>query len=1092
MPLSPTDLRTIAAAASTIPERLAGAFLPVAEENSPERIQARLDAWCQAVAGGDWHYFKERLAWDGLDIAGARAAPGQVLLDEQVPLPEWTITVQAVLRHVELLADEGCTCGAGGWPFLDATAPCPFEEILAPFVVVAYQRYQDQVGPGFHLLSEGAHISLQRHLLQVLASLSVQALHAEFTGSRARAQSAATAGGSEQPVNEQQFYLRFIRHMYEGGLATFLRTYSVLARLLATVCDFWVEASVEILERLSDDWSAIQQQFGGVWGPVVAVQTALSNPHHGGRTTMALTFASGRKLVYRPRNLGMEESYYRFLTWCNEQGVSPPFNIPAVLNHSCYGWMEWVEHEPHLDRQAAQRYYRNTGILLCLAYVLGAANCSYEQIIVHGEQPALVGADMLLHAYPCPDHEGSGVQKQCADWEQQTYSVLHTGLLTGWRVHEPSAGKGYATDISGFGRSHKQGTSMGKARPQRQEQLIYGLLRQRARLNLPVCEDAPLSIEAYRAEVIEGFGYMYRFLQARRGLLLASDSPLYRFKGQRTRIVYRPEQAYRAVLSELLAPAHLRDGAERGIRLEQLGRDLIPVEYLRWRRGNDAHWWPACAAEERALAQGDLPFFTAYTDSTTLAVSSGQNIASCFHQPGFDLMLERFASLCQQDMHLQIACLERVLETRSAFCPAYPSLGELVQTGGSQRDTPTVPVREALAIHACFIAEELARQAIDAGDGGALWLLPTYLQRSRCYQLQPMRYSLFSGSCGVAFFLAAVAKISGESRYRKLALAALKPLHTALQVDSERVVREMGIGGAAGIGSTIYAFTKISQFLDEPALLEDAWAAAMTITAERVAGEAALDVIGGSAGAMLGLLAFYDASREQSIFERALICEQHLLQKRTASKAGYRAWPTPGGEHYTGFSHGAAGIAYALARLSMLTRDTYLLEAAREGLEFEERAFIPEAGTWADTLADGKPGSLTAWCHGATGIGLARLGGLPALDSAHIREEIEIALQTTRSVGLRGPDHLCCGNLGRAELFLTAAQRLERPDLADTARGHAWRVVERAQRRGMFSLQDGLPAWAPLPQFFHGLSGIGYTLLRLAHPSELPSVLLWE
>lgn len=30
------------------------------------------------------------------------------------------------------------------------------------------------------------------------------------------------------------------------------------------------------------------------------------------------------------------------------------------------------------------------------------------------------------------------------------------------------------------------------------------------------------------------------------------------------------------------------------------------------------------------------------------------------------------------------------------------------------------------------------------------------------------------------------------------------------------------------------------------------------------------------------------------------------------------------------------------------------------------------------------------------------------------------------------------------------------------------------------------------PGFFQGAAGIGYELLRLAHPDHLPSVLLWE
>jgi lantibiotic modifying enzyme len=64
---------------------------------------------------------------------------------------------------------------------------------------------------------------------------------------------------------------------------------------------------------------------------------------------------------------------------------------------------------------------------------------------------------------------------------------------------------------------------------------------------------------------------------------------------------------------------------------------------------------------------------------------------------------------------------------------------------------------------------------------------------------------------------------------------------------------------------------------------------------------------------------------------------------------------------------------------------------------------------------------MTSWCHGAPGIGLARLGSLPILDTAEIRQEIAVAINTTQQFGLHNIDHLCCGNFGRMEVLLVGA-----------------------------------------------------------------------
>jgi type 2 lantibiotic biosynthesis protein LanM len=393
--------------------------------------------------------------------------------------------------------------------------------------------------------------------------------------------------------------------------------------------------------------------------------------------------------------------------------------------------------------------------------------------------------------------------------------------------------------------------------------------------------------------------------------------------------------------------------------------------------------------------------------------------------------------------------------------------------------------------HARTIADAIAEQAIDIGNGAITWIQPRFFMHSHRHQLQPIGYSIFTGSCGISLFLAAMARASGEGRYGLLARSAVQQLCRSLDEHGELVASEMGIGGALGLGSVVYALTRISGFLGDSSLLAAASRAAQLIDARRIANDQALDVIAGSAGAILGLLALYEASHDQCTLDRAITCGNHLLQARTMNKAGCLAWPTLRKMHTTGFSHGTAGIVYALLRLYAVTGDRRLLSAAREGLTYEDHAFLSKDGNWAEIFGDEEPAWVT-WCHGAPGIGLARIGGLPMLDSTRIRQDIEVALQTTQQVRVTGHDHLCCGNSGRAEILLTAAQKLARPELADAAKHNMQSILTRTEQKGSFLLDTLLPRWVTHIAFFQGTSGIGYTLLRMAYPDILPSVLMWE
>jgi len=281
-----------------------------------------------------------------------------------------------------------------------------------------------------------------------------------------------------------------------------------------------------------------------------------------------------------------------------------------------------------------------------------------------------------------------------------------------------------------------------------------------------------------------------------------------------------------------------------------------------------------------------------------------------------------------------------------------------------------------------------------------------------------------------------------------------------------------------------------------PILLDEAQKIASLFTPDLIFTDKTFDISNGSAGAILGLLALHKASNSAEVLETALICGHHLLNHRVVSDSGYQAWATSDSKNIlTGLSHGAAGIAYSLLRLYEATGETAFKEAAEEAIAYERSVFIPEMGNWPDLREiSTKEGisCMCSWCHGATGIGLARVAGLGILDNDEIRKDIEVAIKTTQSYTLSKFDDICCGNMGRVELLFTAAQQLSRPQLLKVAMEKATQVVARAEQRETFTFSPNWKNTPFLPGLFQGVSGIGYQLLRLSHPDLIPSVLLMD
>jgi lantibiotic modifying enzyme len=79
--------------------------------------------------------------------------------------------------------------------------------------------------------------------------------------------------------------------------------------------------------------------------------------------------------------------------------------------------------------------------------------------------------------------------------------------------------------------------------------------------------------------------------------------------------------------------------------------------------------------------------------------------------------------------------------------------------------------------------------------------------------------------------------------------------------------------------------------------------------------------------------------------------------------------------------------------------------------------------------------------------------------------------------------------MGRAEIWLTAGDRLGDPTHFGRTREITAQVCSRADKSGHgFALAPGEPRFDPT--LFRGMAGVGYSLLRLVEPAVLPSILL--
>jgi type 2 lantibiotic biosynthesis protein LanM len=425
-------------------------------------------------------------------------------------------------------------------------------------------------------------------------------------------------------------------------------------------------------------------------------------------------------------------------------------------------------------------------------------------------------------------------------------------------------------------------------------------------------------------------------------------------------------------------------------------------------------------------------------------------------------------------------------KTDSGKNPVRPRETRLFMT-----DDPSFFLGEAKAL-----GRAIAERAVTVKDGSVSWW-NTGVQPPA--GLGPHFYD---GTTGVAFFLGALAKTQGPDEGREtaeLARRALAPIRHQLRrlaADPERAKTvQVKLGAVVGLGAYVYTFLHLAEWLGEPELLAEAHAVAGLITPERIAADRSLDIATGCAGALLALLRLDRAGSEAQPpdglrpAERALLCGEHLLRQRVTHRDEPMAWSTDGLRPFCGYLHGAAGFAAALKRLAEVSADPELVAAAKKALAFERFHFDAAAGNWPDLRTPGNP-FMVAWCHGAAGVAVGRLAMLPEMAGEELNGELAAALATTRDCREQAADHLCCGNLGRAEILLEASRILGDEAFERNARELARRTADRAAGRFRYSHDRHDTTFSPT--FFRGAAGIGYSFLRFADPESLPCVLTFQ
>lgn len=511
-----------------------------------------------------------------------------------------------------------------------------------PFSTVVEQFTSWGVGEVFtdHAVSvaETAVDDFRDELETQITTILAQPLHVDycrFVGADPETRQQLT----DSTEHREAYATAFCSERYE----TFFEEFSVAGRLLVESVRQWRTNTRQLLTRVSDDREKIAALTNSDDPlPVVGVSRDAGDRHGGGKTVANLSLDGGR-VVYKPRNVGLEQAFSKFAKKLNNKIKCLSIYDTSIINYKNYGWMEHINYSQFESLGSVEQYYERAGELAWIATLLGATDLHSENLIATPNGPVIVDAETMLMT-PADQFvdgtEGMAVRSAVVD-----NSVLGCSLVPFYTPEENSDRSGYGAVFSTESkRPTIRWTNVGAdAIDAHYESGLFS-----PEENFPRLEDDAAPPWLFERELLSGFERTQR--ACRENAQVIRDAVADSFSGTELRVLPRQSLLYQLLLDTLSNPEYLRDGGKYELKIVDELRD-------RWEEcafsSQNVDRRSIVAAERDALLQRDIPRFTVECDARSLKLGDTVVAESVYPRTPIGSTINRIERLLERNLERQ-------------------------------------------------------------------------------------------------------------------------------------------------------------------------------------------------------------------------------------------------------------------------------------------------------------------------------------------------------------------------------------------------------------------------------------------------------
>src|SRR5690625_4593921 len=394
------------------------------------------------------------------------------------------------------------------------------------------------------------------------------------------------------------------------------------------------------------------------------------------------------------------------------------------------------------------------------------------------------------------------------------------------------------------------------------------------------------------------------------------------------------------------------------------------------------------------------------------------------------------------------------------------------------------------------IGDELLDVAIKTNDG---WYWKTVI---RDYDEDLDKYSwevtgnLYIGVAGIALFFLELYKKTKEKRFIKATKKGTEWLeYYCSKNPTENYSFYCGRMGISYLFLQLYLLSGNNKYLEKSLIIAE------NCDKFLKSSQVKNDLITGVSGTLLGLLHLYNVSEKDWVLDKIAIFVNYLIKQMKHAEDGiYWDINYRHAKPLCGFAHGTSGIGYVFLELGYYFENKAFYNIAEQAFRYEDAKYDKSKKNWPDFRIRhskkhyktayleenwnffNKPKFMTAWCHGAPGIGLSRIRALQLLNKEQYRYDLINSIKHTYRIEKNMFDEasftLCHASGGNALLFIDAYQKFGNKKYKKYAMQIADRAIKNHNRSGHYIPGYGIEKNVEDTSLFMGKAGIGYFYLQ--------------